>query len=113
MFLVLIGFGTLDTDNFYYTNKIHVISIATLEIYLSNGFEILVTFDIRALVLQSITMHNFDSHSLPSSGYQDLSPGVKKPGSEADHSPPSSAQVNNAWSYTSTHRMRTSSWRGG
>jgi hypothetical protein len=28
--------------------------------------------------------------------------GVKWPGSEADHSPPSSADVKNAWSYTST-----------
>jgi hypothetical protein len=28
--------------------------------------------------------------------------GVKWPGHEADHSPPSSAKVKNAWSYTST-----------
>jgi hypothetical protein len=27
-------------------------------------------------------------------------------GREADHSPPSSAEVNNAWSYTSTHPIR-------
>jgi hypothetical protein len=31
-----------------------------------------------------------------------LSLGVKRPGREADHSPPSSAEVKNAWSYTST-----------
>jgi len=31
-----------------------------------------------------------------------LSLGVKRPGSEADHSPPSSAKVKNAWTYTST-----------
>jgi hypothetical protein len=31
-----------------------------------------------------------------------LSLGVKRPGSEADHSPPSSAEVKNAWSHTST-----------
>jgi hypothetical protein len=36
-------------------------------------------------------------------------PGVKRPGREADRSPPSSAEVNNAWSYTST--PNTSSWR--
>jgi len=30
-----------------------------------------------------------------------LSLGVKRPGREADHSPPSSAEVKNAWSYTS------------
>jgi hypothetical protein len=28
--------------------------------------------------------------------------GVKRPGREADHSPPSSAKVKNVWSYTST-----------
>jgi hypothetical protein len=31
-----------------------------------------------------------------------LSLGVKRPGRKADHSPPSSAEVKNAWSYTST-----------
>jgi hypothetical protein len=32
-----------------------------------------------------------------------LSLEVKRPGSEADHSPPFSAEVKNAWSYTSAH----------
>jgi hypothetical protein len=31
-----------------------------------------------------------------------LSLGVKRPVREADHSPPSSAEVNNEWNYTST-----------
>jgi hypothetical protein len=31
-----------------------------------------------------------------------LSPGVKRPGYEADHSPPTSAEVKNTWIYTST-----------
>jgi len=31
-----------------------------------------------------------------------LSLGVKRPGREGDHSPPSSAEIKNAWSYTST-----------
>jgi hypothetical protein len=31
-----------------------------------------------------------------------LSLGIKQPWREADHSPPSSADVKNAWSYTST-----------
>jgi hypothetical protein len=35
-----------------------------------------------------------------------LSLGVKRPGREADHSPPSSAEVKNAWSYTSTPPVR-------
>jgi hypothetical protein len=33
-------------------------------------------------------------------------PGVKWPGREADHSRPSSAEVKNAWSYTSTLPIR-------
>jgi hypothetical protein len=39
-----------------------------------------------------------------------LSPGIKRPGREADHSPPSSAEVKNVWRYTST--PNTSSWCG-
>jgi hypothetical protein len=35
-----------------------------------------------------------------------LSLGVKRPGREADHSPPSSAEVKNAWSNTSTLPIR-------
>jgi len=35
-----------------------------------------------------------------------LFPGVKRPGHEADHSPPPSAKVKNAWSYTSTPTVR-------
>jgi hypothetical protein len=34
------------------------------------------------------------------------SSGVKQSGHETDHSPPSSAEVKNAWSYTSTHPIR-------
>jgi hypothetical protein len=33
-------------------------------------------------------------------------PGLKRPGREADHSPPSSAKVKNAWSYTSIPPIR-------
>jgi hypothetical protein len=32
--------------------------------------------------------------------------GVMQPGREANHSPPSSAEVKNAWSYTSTPAIR-------
>jgi hypothetical protein len=35
-----------------------------------------------------------------------LSLGAKRPGREADHTPPSSAEVKNAWSYTSTPPIR-------
>jgi hypothetical protein len=36
--------------------------------------------------------------------------GVKRPGCEADHSPPSSAEVKNAWSYTSTPQYVFMEW---
>jgi hypothetical protein len=35
-----------------------------------------------------------------------LIPGVKWQGSEADHPPPSSTEVKNAWSYISTPLIR-------
>jgi hypothetical protein len=45
--------------------------------------------------------------SLLSSAYQDLLPlGVKRPGREAYNSSPSSAEVKNAWSYTSIPPVR-------
>jgi hypothetical protein len=39
-----------------------------------------------------------------------LSLGVKRSGREADHSPLSSAEVNNAWSYTSTPQYVFMAW---
>jgi hypothetical protein len=43
-----------------------------------------------------------DSRSLISNGYRGLLPaGLKRPGREADHSPPTSAEVKNTWNYTS------------
>jgi hypothetical protein len=36
-------------------------------------------------------------------------PGIKRPGSEVDHSPPTSAEVKKMWIYTST--PHTPSWR--
>jgi len=47
--------------------------------------------------------------TLLSEGYEGLCPGVKRQGREADHSPPFSAEVKNARSYTSA--PNTSSWR--
>jgi len=43
------------------------------------------------------------------SGPGALSPGVRWPGLEADHSPPPSAEVKNAWRYIP---FNTFSWRG-
>jgi hypothetical protein len=39
-----------------------------------------------------------------------LSLGVKRPKCEADHSPSSSAEVKNAWSYTSTPSCVSMAW---
>jgi hypothetical protein len=41
---------------------------------------------------------------------RDLSQGVKRPGREADQSPASSAEVKNAWSYTSTPQYVFVAW---
>jgi hypothetical protein len=48
---------------------------------------------------------------LISNGYRGaLSPGVKRHGREADHSPPSTVKVRNGGAITTLHH--TSSWRG-
>jgi hypothetical protein len=39
--------------------------------------------------------------SLLSNGYVGFSPEIKRPGSEADHSPPTSAEVKKMWIHTS------------
>jgi len=39
-----------------------------------------------------------------------LSPGVKRSGRNADHSPPSSAVVKNAWSFISTNQYALMAW---
>jgi hypothetical protein len=39
-----------------------------------------------------------------------LSLGIKWPGREADHSPPSSAEVKNAWRYTSIPQYAFMAW---
>jgi hypothetical protein len=39
-----------------------------------------------------------------------LSPGVKRPGCEADHSPPTNAEVKKIWIYTSTPPYASMAW---
>jgi len=48
--------------------------------------------------------------NLLSSRYQGLFPRDKRRGREADHSPPSSAEVKNAWSYTPTPQYAFMAW---
>jgi hypothetical protein len=40
----------------------------------------------------------------------DLSPELKRPGREADHSPPTSVQVKKTWTYTSTPPYVSMAW---
>jgi hypothetical protein len=56
--------------------------------------------------------HLWGLPSLPSNGYRGWGPslGVKRPGREADHSPPTSAEVKNVWSYTSTLQYAHMAW---
>jgi hypothetical protein len=45
-----------------------------------------------------------ETHQFSSSmGMVGLNPGMKRPTSEANHSPQSSAKIKNTWSYTSIH----------
>jgi hypothetical protein len=44
--------------------------------------------------------------SLLSKGYRRIYPGVKRPVREGNYSPPSSDEVKNAWSYTSSPTVR-------
>jgi hypothetical protein len=39
-----------------------------------------------------------------------ISPGIKRPGREANHSPSSSTEFKNAWSYTSIHTNIFMAW---
>jgi len=59
-------------------------------------------FDIKNIfVLFTVTSSGAKTVSYPM-GTGGFSPGVKRPGREADHSPQYNAEVKNAWSYTST-----------
>jgi hypothetical protein len=66
--------------------------------------------------LVPINIHNFETHFLRMSRPVlvptqppiqwvpgAISPGIKRPGREADHSPLTSAEVKEIWIYTSTH----------
>jgi hypothetical protein len=61
---------------------------------------------------QGLGIYLFTTVSIPALGLLSnrvqgaLSLGVKRPGHEADHLPPSSDEVKNAWSYTFTSPIR-------
>jgi hypothetical protein len=52
------------------------------------------------LIISSYIRVHGSPPTLLALGTGGLSPGVKLPEREADHSPPSSAEVKNVWSYT-------------
>jgi hypothetical protein len=52
-------------------------------------------------LLRSVQTGSGDHPALYSMDNGGSLPGVKRSGSEADHSPPSSAEMKNVWSYTS------------
>jgi hypothetical protein len=92
--------------------------------YLHLQHEIKAAWSSETLVSCHITTghHNAEHHDQKLLGIQSndqrpiqwvtgaLSLGIKRPGREADHSPPSSAKVKNAWSYTSAPRYALMAW---
>jgi hypothetical protein len=48
--------------------------------------------------------------SYPVSTGSSFTPEIKRPGREADHSPPSGSEVKDAWSYTSTPQYAFIEW---
>lgn len=57
----------------------------------------------RKRTVDTVTSDNTHKHkSLLFSGYRGSFVWIKRPGHDADHSPPSSSELKNEWSYTST-----------
>jgi hypothetical protein len=62
------------------------------------------------LLIQFIRSYHCILYPQPEDTPGALSLGVKRPGREADHSPPSSDEVKYAWSYTSTPQFVFMAW---
>jgi hypothetical protein len=75
------------------------------------GFELISSLlTVVASVLKLGMGHFFTIFSYPM-GTRGFFPGIKQPGREADHSPPSSAEVKE-WVELYLHSPNTPSWRG-
>jgi hypothetical protein len=79
--------------------------ISSFKTFFSILFYIMLSFG-RICVSMGVVKH---PASYPM-GTRDSFPGVKRSGREADQSPPSSAEVKNAWSYTSTLQYVFMAW---
>jgi hypothetical protein len=83
----------------YVLNKINLSGIALGCELANQGFES--WQGLQIFLLTTVSRAALESTQPPINGYQGLYPGR-----EADHSPPSSAEIKNAWSYTSTPPIR-------
>jgi hypothetical protein len=82
-------------------NRDSVVGIATS--YGLNDREVGVRVPIGSRIFSSLRCPDLGSTQLPIQWVPGaLSPGVKRPRREADHSPPTSAEVKKMWIYTST-----------
>jgi hypothetical protein len=65
----------------------------------------------RIFLVAAKSVRLYVLNGLSSSGYRVFSSAIKRQGHEATHSPPSSADVENTWSYASTLPYVSMKWR--
>jgi hypothetical protein len=82
--------------------------LASLCYFILSGLNLFLAF--RTNFSISVLFYNLLRRASYPMGTRDCFPGVKRPGREADHSPPYSAEVKNAWSYTSTPQYVFKAW---
>jgi hypothetical protein len=87
----------------YVRSRVSVVSIATGYGLDDRGFGVKVPVGVRIFSSPRRPARLSGPPNLPSNGYRGaLSLGLTRPGRQADHSPPSSAEVKKMWIYTST-----------
>jgi hypothetical protein len=75
----------------------------TFYVFLFNGAWVQILAESRNFSLLQNVQTDSEAHPITHSmGIGVLPRGIKRPRREVDHSPPSSAEVKNEWSYTST-----------
>jgi hypothetical protein len=86
----------------YRESRDSVVGIATCYWLDNQGVGVRVPVGTRISISPRRPKRLWGPSSLLSNWYRTLSPGVMRPGREADHSPPTSAEVMKMWIYTST-----------